>query len=765
MESSSGSEEPYIDSFFLPDGILDSEDDDVNAPLHRTTMDGGVAGGSAVVGGGSSSGDTDVLSPVAELMPSFLGIDKVSWTAPPLLIPSQTADEIVVFYHDAPPTTDDFDSTHPPSLKASPALFVPAPQQEEDFCSDEFRDCLSHEKSPEPTSSLRVTSSVFTPFAAKISSGRAVSASPPPGFDSSERSSGSPHTHPGSPKEIGLPTKARSGTGSGAVAGVSGRQRPAVAQKSPSNSSHPTPQRREATRGSNRKQSYASVVVAEPKKAGVRDGMARQQNLPNGTIASDPASSVAAPAYATPPRTNVAGSIRSVDRRHRSFAPSAAALSSAAGGIERSQSADRTGPTGADSSTPSRAAKQRNHRRQRKPKASAPHDPPIKDGCGELELSGSLHLQPHQPINNDSSTSSSSLTASVADSSSSSSSHADVDESESKDDRCVLLSNGQGELSEDSHRAEPMPVTGRLATISAGGESALSSCNKETKRPLLRFNAISVSKVAAPFVLTWEVVLPLLFGCFSFVGFIFAEAAKVLILLALGVAATCRYAADEVQYGGAGAAGSYAAFLLLPACCDLVMASFSLPHFTPHFVSTVAICQLCQQSRPRKLFSAASTRFLVADDPLADDVSHFVLRLARYALLVAELYEGFSRSNMSYMVAGVPARALLAYVVSLARSNLLLSPVGWASASVQLLLTSHVGCGRGGGIGSVVATAALVLLGMASVQLSRRVQPLEADGGGDNNNRHRPAHRRSAPGDEARHGVRSGPGKRPSVRP
>jgi hypothetical protein len=512
-------------------------------------------------------------------------------------------------------------------------------------------------------------------------------------------------------------------------------------------------------------------VVAEAKNAGVRDGMARQQNLPNGTIASAPAfSSVAAPVYATPPRANVTGLNRSVDRHHRSFAPSAAARSSVDGGIERSQSADRNGPTGADSSTPSRAARQRNHRRQRKPKASAAHDPPMKDGCEELEWSDSLHRQPHQPINNDSSTSSSSLTSSVADSSSSSSSHADVDESECKEDRCVLLSNGhggaaRGELSEDSHRAEPMPETGRLATISAGGASELSSCNKESERPLLRFDAFFVSKVAAPFVLTWEVLLPLLFGCISFAGFIFAEAAKVLILLALGVAATCRYAADEVQYGGAGAAGSYAAFLLLPACCDLVMASFSLPHFTPHFVSTVAICQLCQQTRPRKLFSAASTGFLVAADPLADDVSHFVLRLARYALLVAELYEGFSRSNMSYMVAGVPARALLAYVLSLARSNLLLSPVGWASASVQFLLTSHVGGGRGGGIGSVVATAALVLIGMASVQLCRRVQPPEADGGGATDNNHRPAHRRSAPGDEARHGVRSGPGKRPSVRP
>jgi hypothetical protein len=135
-----------------------------------------------------------------------------------------------------------------------------------------------------------------------------------------------------------------------------------------------------------------------------------------------------------------------------------------------------------------------------------------------------------------------------------------------------------------------------------------------------------------------------------------------------------------------------------------------------------------------------------------------VLRLARYALLVAEVFEGFSRSNMSYMVADVPARAMLAYVLSLARSNLLLSPVGWASASVQWLLASYVG-GGGGSIGGVVTAAALVLIGMASVQLSRRVQRSEADG--DDNVF---ANRRSASGDEARQGVRSGPGKRPSVR-
>jgi hypothetical protein len=325
----------------------------------------------------------------------------------------------------------------------------------------------------------------------------------------------------------------------------------------------------------------------------------------------------------------------------------------------------------------------------------------------------------------------------------------------------LLLSNGHGastryESSQDSDCAEPMPECGGLAVRSAVGPPEQGAI-KQTKRPLLHFNALSFSTAGAPFVSTWEVVLPILLGCVSFVGFIFAEAAKVLILLALGAAATCRYAAHEIQYGGAGAAGTYAAFLLLPACCDLMMASFSLPHFTPHFASTVAICQLCQQSSSRKLFStAASGGFLVADDPLAEDVSHVVLRLARYALLVAEVFEGFSRSNMSYMVADVPARAMLAYVLSLARSNLLLSPVGWASASVQWLLASYVG---GGGDGGVVTAAALVLIGMASVQLSRRVQRSEADG--DDNVF---ARRRSASGDEARHAVRSGPGKRPSVR-
>jgi hypothetical protein len=406
MESSSSSEEPYIDSFFLPEGILDSEYDDANALLQLTKdrLDG-------------SGGDEDVaLTPVAELMPSFLGINKVSWTAPPLLIPSQTADDIVVFYHSAADDLESRSSTHSPSLKSTPTPLLSAlQQQEEDNCSDEFRDCISHEKSTERKSSLRVTSLVFTPVADRISSRRtSVPASPPPGFDSNTQS-GSPNKSPGSPKAVALPERARKGPGTGTVVEASARQRSTgpsaqVPKKSLSISSQPPPHRREATRGNNRKQSYASVVVAEAKKGGVRDGIARQQSHPNGTDASAPSSSsVAAPLYATPPRTSVGVSIRSADRRHRSLASTSAASASSAGGTERSQSVDGTRPTGKDPSTPSKAARQRNHRRQRKPKVSAAHDQPARGGCGERDSSDSLRLQPQQPISNDSSTSSSSL--------------------------------------------------------------------------------------------------------------------------------------------------------------------------------------------------------------------------------------------------------------------------------------------------------------------------------------------------------------------
>jgi hypothetical protein len=279
---------------------------------------------------------------------------------------------------------------------------------------------------------------------------------------------------------------------------------------------------------------------------------------------------------------------------------------------------------------------------------------------------------------------------------------------------------GDQSLSNGLARSEAKPFGGRPQRADEPRERRSTDDNAETRRAAISLSSsekittlqavTAASNVMSTIVLAFDAGLALLAGCLSLFGSVFNGTAKGLILLALGLASTCHYAAAEIRDG---AASCYSAFLLLPLLCDLLMATFSLPHFTPHFISTITVCQLCRPSSNRKSAGARS-RFASYDRP-AEAVSRSVLRIVRYLLLLLEIVEGFAESNMSYMTAEIEFRILASYLLALARSNLLLSPVGWTSWSVQLLAAYYVRK-------NLATELLLILIGMASVQLCRQVQ-------------------------------------------
>ena len=77
--------------------------------------------------------------------------------------------------------------------------------------------------------------------------------------------------------------------------------------------------------------------------------------------------------------------------------------------------------------------------------------------------------------------------------------------------------------------------------------------------------------------------------------------------------------------------------------------------------------------------------------------------------------EGFSKENTSYMLMDAPCRLMLAYLLSLVRSSLILSPVAWVSWALQVLATAYLPAG-------LVLNYFLIFIGLATIRLISLVQ-------------------------------------------
>ncbi|GKY96940.1 hypothetical protein MPSEU_000653000 [Mayamaea pseudoterrestris] len=213
-----------------------------------------------------------------------------------------------------------------------------------------------------------------------------------------------------------------------------------------------------------------------------------------------------------------------------------------------------------------------------------------------------------------------------------------------------------------------------------------------------------------------NVIWPVI-ACF---GKLFAFLANTIIIIALMLANAFKYAAAEVEQSEHGTFICYLTFYVLPNVCDVIMTLFSVPHFTPHVLSSLALYLLCHPGRDGATWSAGVGskrkiyRSKTPTDQQAEIVCCFVLQICRYTVPFELILNGFSHPNVQLMMMDVPCRLLLAYILSLLRSNLLLSPVAWVCCAVQVILSVQLPCNKG-------TDCLLMLIGLASIRLSSLV--------------------------------------------
>lgn len=230
------------------------------------------------------------------------------------------------------------------------------------------------------------------------------------------------------------------------------------------------------------------------------------------------------------------------------------------------------------------------------------------------------------------------------------------------------------------------------------------------------------------------------------------------IILVLGVASIFSFAADETNifnfaaddatshvvlgiFWGSPSVLCYYVFCLMPVLCNLLMTHVgNLPHFTPHLLSNLAVYYVCRllshvstdpspnrRKSSKKLFSfstsvgnnTASYNHSLSQqqnsDRFGNEVCQSILRLVAMALPIVFFVEGFSQSNSSFMLYTAHKRMILAYVLSLFKRGLILSPVAWIGWSVQVLLAAYVPAGS-------VLNAIQFFLGLAFIRLVTLVQ-------------------------------------------
>ncbi len=147
---------------------------------------------------------------------------------------------------------------------------------------------------------------------------------------------------------------------------------------------------------------------------------------------------------------------------------------------------------------------------------------------------------------------------------------------------------------------------------------------------------------------------------------------------------------------------SFAVFYLMPSFCCLLRDLFSIPHWTPHFITSVAVWCLCSQipAGPLHLenisifeiFSFLLKRHIVLSTetrPRDERACRTILRILRFVLPVFFFVDGFSTEFGTIMGVSGSSRLTTAYMMSLVRKSLVSSPIGWVSWAVQVLLATH----------------------------------------------------------------------------
>jgi hypothetical protein len=205
----------------------------------------------------------------------------------------------------------------------------------------------------------------------------------------------------------------------------------------------------------------------------------------------------------------------------------------------------------------------------------------------------------------------------------------------------------------------------------------------------------------------YEILVLVFRQVFTTVGFSGVAVAKLLFLIACGLRNVGKYAMAEAQHKD-GSAACYLMLYLTPRVCSLLMILVDLPQYTPHVISHILIFVMCRQPEPDVLIDLQ----VESKSRQASDICTIILRTIRILLPLNFIWDGFEKESATFLRFGGPVRLLLAFLLALVRGRLILSPVAWVSWSAQVLASAYYPRG-------LVLDSSLILWGLASIHLVR----------------------------------------------
>jgi hypothetical protein len=224
-------------------------------------------------------------------------------------------------------------------------------------------------------------------------------------------------------------------------------------------------------------------------------------------------------------------------------------------------------------------------------------------------------------------------------------------------------------------------------------------------------------------------------------------------ILILAIANIFKFASDESTSHSIGglfwASPSvlcYYVFCLMPIVCNWLMTYVgNLPHFTPHLLSNLSVYCICRMISQVSAETTSSTQRRKANTikrtnhtgtagvnnsnnisyccnsstnvltDFGNDVCQMILQIVKLLLPLLFFIEGFDKSNSSFMLYDAQKRMILAYLLSLVKRGLILSPIAWVGWSIQILLSSYLPAGS-------ILNSLLFFIGLAFIRLVSLVQ-------------------------------------------
>jgi hypothetical protein len=208
-----------------------------------------------------------------------------------------------------------------------------------------------------------------------------------------------------------------------------------------------------------------------------------------------------------------------------------------------------------------------------------------------------------------------------------------------------------------------------------------------------------------------DIVTALTTQLFSTIRVSLATITKALILVASFLFQVWKYSLVEAVEES-NVTICYLVFYFMPDLCSLLMDLFSIPHWTPHLMTSVAVFALCNQvksghlqmqdvsifkltemrDKAAKSSDRSTTRKEGPQDearPRDERACKTILRILRFVLPTFFLADGFSSEFGSIMGVSGASRLTTAFMMSLVRKNLVSSPIGWVSWAIQVLVATY----------------------------------------------------------------------------